>query len=137
MPIIKIGIVDDHDLVRTSLSKIISDISPEFIITMQCSNGMELIDNLPGLPVEQRPNIILTDLNMPIMDGYETTVWVKKHFQEIGVIVLSTRDDPNTVARLREAGASGFMAKNITADDLVEAFRAVATGGTYYKVSES
>jgi DNA-binding NarL/FixJ family response regulator len=136
MAIIRIGIVDDHDLVRFAYSKAIGQISSEFVITMQCSNGIELIENLSKLPDEKRPHIILTDLNMPVMDGYETTVWVKKHFEEIAVIIVSTRDDLDTVGRLNAAGASGFLAKNFTGDELFEAIKIVANGGTYLKLSE-
>jgi DNA-binding NarL/FixJ family response regulator len=135
---IRIAVVDDHDLVRNAFSKTITEISRDFAITIQCSNGMELMESLRTVPIEKRPHIVLTDLNMPIMDGYETTVWVKQKFQkEISVIVFSTMHDPVTVARLIDAGASGFIAKGITGADLIDALKAVANGGTYFKFSEA
>jgi DNA-binding NarL/FixJ family response regulator len=138
MSIIRIAVVDDHELVRNAFSKTITEISREFVITIQCSNGMELMENLGTLPIEKRPHIILTDLNMPIMDGYETTLSVKQKFRkEINVIVFSTMEDRLTVGRLINAGASGFITKGITGAELIEALRIVANGGTYFKFSEA
>lgn len=136
MPITRIAIVDDHDLFRSTLSKAIEGMPSEYAITMQCKNGMELTEKMPKLPDEIMPHIVLTDLNMPVMDGYETTVWIKKYFHNINVIILSTVDDSNTIARLLDAGASGFMAKSITGQDVFEALEVVRNGGTYVKMAQ-
>src|SRR5690606_6028635 len=78
------------------------------------------------------PDVLISDIKMPVMDGVELTRAVKKQFPEIAVIALSMFDDEQQIMEMLEAGASGYMLKNSDKSEIAEAIRAVHDGGTFY-----
>ncbi len=123
---IKIGLVDDHILVREALANIIKSFD-EFEISIMASNGKDLIDNLNKTNI---PEILLLDLSMPVMDGHDTTHWLTKNYPQIKILVL-TMYDAESLIHLIKAGVRGFIKKDASPAELKHALQCVHTNGTY------
>jgi two-component system, NarL family, invasion response regulator UvrY len=121
-------LVDDHSLLRNALARtIVSDLG--YPILYQCRNGRELKE---WLSTENEPDIIIMDISMPEMDGYETTLWLKKHFPLVKVIALSMSDDEASIIRMVKNGARGYILKDVNSSELKAAIDSVLTKGFYY-----
>ncbi|HQG55922.1 MAG TPA: response regulator transcription factor [Bacteroidales bacterium] len=124
---IKIIIVDDHHLFRNGLKLLLEGI-PEFEITGEASNGAELLDIID----RTRADIVLMDINMPVMDGVEATIKVLERKPEIKVIALSMYGEEDYYYRMTEAGARGFILKDSDISEVREAINTVKRGGTFF-----
>lgn len=126
---INIVLVDDHLLIARALGGIISSFQ-QYEVLYECANGIELQQRM-----QQRgpsPDIVLVDINMPGMNGYETTLWLKEKHPDIKVLCLSMLDDEQSLLKMVEAGANGYILKNCTPAQLQEALMAVADSGAYF-----
>ena len=94
----------------------------------EAENGKELIE----LVEKSNPDVIITDIKMPKMDGVEATKILSGRFPEIGVIALSMFDEDDLVVDMLEAGAKGYLIKNAAKHEILEAIRTVYEKGTYY-----
>lgn len=135
LQITKIGLVDDHNLFRRTLSDLISQKIENFKVIIEASNGKDLIDRLKHLEVSDLPDMIIVDVNMPIMDGFQTTHWLKHNYQNIKVIALSTSDDETNIIRMLRVGVDGYLLKRIDVPELCLALKAVAENEIYYAES--
>lgn len=124
---IKLVLVDDHILLRNGLAEMLS--SKGFDILFQASNGKEFIENL--LPT-QLPSVVLMDINMPVMDGCETTEWLTKNYEQVKVLALSMYDDEINIIKMLRAGARGYVLKYADTDELLNAINTIAQSGFYY-----
>ncbi|HOU29721.1 MAG TPA: response regulator transcription factor [Bacteroidales bacterium] len=124
---IKIIIVDDHHLFRNGLKLLLEGI-PEFEITGEASNGAELLDIID----RTRADIVLMDINMPVMDGVEATIKVLERKPEIKVIALSMYGEEDYYYRMTDAGARGFILKDSDISEVREAINTVKRGGTFF-----
>jgi DNA-binding NarL/FixJ family response regulator len=124
---IKVALVDDHVLLRKGLANLIS--TQEFNIHLECNNGKEFISKLSK---NDLPDIVLMDINMPEMDGFETTLWLKKNYPSVKVLALSMYDDENAIIRMLRNGAKGYILKESEPSELKTAIDAVVTKGFYY-----
>lgn len=124
----KIILVDDHVLLRDALASLIDNFD-EFTITEKAANGNELINAITG---GKEADILLMDLNMPKMDGYETAKWVVKHRPDIKIVVLTMYDTEVAMIRMLQIGVHGFLKKDIHPRELKTALLTVATGQFYY-----
>lgn len=124
---IKVALVDDHVLLRKGLASLIS--SQGYQVHFECDNGKQLISNLNK---DDLPDIILMDINMPKMDGFETTLWLKENYPLVNVLALSMYDDENAIIRMLRNGAKGYVSKEIEPMELSTAINAVVTKGFYY-----
>ena len=120
---IKVLIVDDHTLFRQGLQKLL-EAYEEVQVVAEASNGKEAIAKVD----EVFPDVILMDIKMPRMDGIECIALIKGKHPELNIIVLSMYDDAEYVLRAVNAGASGYMEKNISADRLVDTIKQVQAG---------
>src|SRR5438046_3305151 len=107
-PKIKIALVDDHSLLRDALAGVIGNFDNCEVI-LRADNGEDFIHQLKCLSL---PDLIILDINMPVMDGYETAKWVKKNHPEINIIILSMFDSEVALIRLLQAGAKAFLKKD-------------------------
>lgn len=126
---IKIVLVDDHLLIARALGGIISSFQ-QYEVLYECASGIELQQRM-----QQRgplPDIVLVDINMPGMNGYETTLWLKEKHPDIKVLCLSMLDDEQSLLKMVEAGTNGYILKNCTPAQLQEALTAVADSGAYF-----
>lgn len=122
-------IVDDHTLVSNAIADLINGFD-KFEVTNQYRNGQELIDKLGGL--KKQPDIILLDINMPIMNGFETMDYLKIHFPNIKVLALSMNDDEVSIIKMMKAGAKGYISKIVKEEELMHALEQVVEKGFYY-----
>ena len=125
---IKVVLVDDHILLRNGLRGLIDSFN-NCTVLYEANNGRDFINKLKG---EQIPDIVLMDINMPEMDGYETTLWVKNNHPEIKVLALSMYDNENAIIRMLRAGVKGYILKDCDPSELEYAINSIMTSGFYY-----
>lgn len=130
---IKVGMVEDHVLFRNSLSTTLNTFD-NCEVVLEASNGQEMIQKFSNSNTEI-PDIILLDLNMPIMDGFETANWLKKHYPNVSILMLTMYDSELTLIRLLQAGVKGFIKKDIEIAELKFAIAALQSSGYYYSNS--
>lgn len=126
---IKIGIVDDHPWFRSTLAELLQKHRPDFEITVQATNGKELIDAIGHLPEDKIPDIVSIDVNMTVLDGFETAKFLRRHFPEIKIVALSLNNDESSIIRMIRLGVSGYLYKSIDGEELFAALHEVATVG--------
>ncbi|MEH7123596.1 MULTISPECIES: response regulator transcription factor [unclassified Bacillus (in: firmicutes)] len=120
---IRVLIADDHHVVRRGLVFFLKT-QPEIEIIGEAKNGQEAIE----LATRIRPDIVLMDLEMPVINGIEATREIKKHCPEIKVMMLTSFSDQDHVIPAIEAGASGYQLKDIEPDELVKAIIQLMNG---------
>lgn len=120
---VKILIVDDQSLFREGLRTLLS-VQPDFEVVGEAANGEEAL----RLAVQYRPNVILMDLRMPVMDGVIATQRLHEILPQCKVIVLTTFDDDENVFDGLRAGAVGYLLKDVGSEKLFEAIRAAERG---------
>jgi DNA-binding NarL/FixJ family response regulator len=133
---ISVAIVDDHRMLRTALARFIQSIQDpkyKYGIAFQADNGSDMIQRLPG----NTPDILLLDINMPLMDGYETMRWLKKNCPSIRVLALSMFSDGGTITRILRLGALGYLVKNIEPEELQLALRSTIERAFYISAEVS
>lgn len=127
---IRILIVDDQALFREGLHTLLS-VQPSFEVIGEAGNGEEAIQQA----LSQRPDVILMDLRMPIMDGATATRRLHTLLPECHVIVLTTFDDDDSVFDGLRAGAVGYLLKDVASTKLYEAIQAAARGESFLQPS--
>nr|WP_294936548.1 response regulator transcription factor [uncultured Flavobacterium sp.] len=126
---IKIIIIDDHLLFSQSLSYLIGSFK-EFTVIGNFTNGKEYVNAQSG--ATEKPDIILLDVNMPIMDGVETMKWIKENQPDLKVLALSVNDDEDTIMKMITKGAKGYLLKDTHPTIFREALLEVYNKGFYY-----
>lgn len=124
---IQVAIVDDHTLLRNALAKLI-DSFENFSVHFEAANGedLKLILAKKGIP-----DIILLDVNMPGMNGFETAEWLYKNYPQIKVLALSMLSDESTIIRMLKLGAKGYVLKSIDPEELQTALNSVIKKNFY------
>ena len=120
---IRIMIVDDHSVVRSGLGAFLQ-VFDDFELVGEASNGKEAVDACGTY----RPDVVLMDLVMPVMDGAQATKEIREHYPEIQVIVLTSFKEDNLIEGALQAGAIGYLLKNVSADELAQAIRSAHIG---------
>jgi DNA-binding NarL/FixJ family response regulator len=118
---------DDHEIFRDGFQLIVSK-ADNIELIAQAANGLELVQ----LVEETKPDVVITDIRMPLMDGIEATKTISQKFPEIGVIGLSMHDEDDLIIEMLEAGAKGYLLKNADKAEVLEAIQTVYTGDPYY-----
>jgi len=126
--VIKIAMADDHVLLRSALAANINK-SGNILVVIEASNGQELISQIQAGII---PDIILLDLNMPQLDGYETAKWVHAKYPAIHIIMLTMYDSEPTMIRLLQVGVKGFLKKDTDMTELRYAIHNVMQTGFYF-----
>jgi DNA-binding NarL/FixJ family response regulator len=124
---IRIVLADDHEIFRDGFNTMIKK-QNEIELIGEAENGRELL----RITKELQPDVIITDIKMPLMDGIESTKILTAQYPGIGVIALSMFDEDNLVVDMLEAGAKGYLIKNAPKHEILEAVRTVYNDGTYY-----
>jgi DNA-binding NarL/FixJ family response regulator len=118
---------DDHVLIREGFRTLIKEI-PNVKLLADATNGEELF----VLTKKLLPDVVITDIRMPVADGIETTKNIKARFPDIKVIALSSYEEYELIQEMRDAGASGYLNKDIDSRELSNAINAVKAGKSYY-----
>lgn len=119
--------MDDHTLLRNALAKLI-DSFDEFSVFFEAENGEELKAKLKSKLI---PDIILLDVNMPGMNGFETAEWLFVNYPQIKVLALSMFSDENTIIRMLKLGAKGYIMKTAEPEELHLALKSVLQKNFY------
>ena len=123
----KIAIVDDHEFFRGGLKAALKRIKG-VEISFEAENGKDFFEKMEKTPVD----IVLLDIKMPIMDGYETTLKIREIYPELKILILSMYDSDEYVQKLLEAGVDGFILKNINKDNLEMAINYILNGKQFF-----
>ena len=123
-----VALVDDHTLLRNSLAASVRNYD-DYDVTLEANNGKQFIK---GLQPDALPDIVLLDINMPDMDGYETASWLRQNYPEVKVLALSMYDNEQHVIRMIKNGARGYILKDVDASEFKMALDAVNQKGYYY-----
>ncbi|MBY0535025.1 MAG: response regulator transcription factor [Chitinophagaceae bacterium] len=127
---IKVAIADDHKIFRKGVILSLRQYANLKFI-MEAENGQELIDQLATAPEEDKPEVILMDLRMPVKDGIETTKFVAKQYPDIHIIALTMHEDERFVSHMMEIGANGYLLKSADPAEIKKAIMEVKAKGYY------
>lgn len=127
---IQIVIVDDHDLILNGIKTVIDDI-PDISVIGEANNGKQLLMLLERVI----PDVIIMDIDMPVMDGIETSKIVKNKYPEIHIIALTIHDELGVINKIKEADFDGYLLKNIDKEEISRAIKIVNSGKKYYSAN--
>jgi len=125
---IKIAVVDDHQLFRRGLIGLVKSLNDSIDVVFEAENGQELINHLKN----ETPHLILLDISMPVMNGFETAEYLQKNYPDIKFLVLSMNEDEESLIKMLNFGAKGFVGKDIEPNELLLAISKILHGGFYY-----
>ena len=122
-----IALTDDHTLLRNGLAALVQSLG--HTVLFEADNGKDFISKLDK---KKLPELVLLDINMPEMDGYDTAQWIKNNHYDIKVLALSMYDNENSIIRMLKCGAKGYILKDSEPAELKAAIEAVMSKGFYY-----
>lgn len=124
---IKIAIADDHRVFIDGMKALLKEVEGVQVIA-DAENGEQLLAKIETL----RPDVLLTDIQMPVMDGIGLTTQMQKRFPQVKVIALTMLNESMFIRKMLEAGASGYLIKTVDKEELIKAIRTVAGGEKYF-----
>jgi len=124
---IAVAVVDDHTLFRSGLASLIEEFD-EINLVFEAKNGIDFQEKLKKSPTLQ---VVLMDINMPIMDGNSTTKWIKANYPTINVLALSMFEDEKAIIGMLKAGAGGYLLKESKPSELLQAIHTINEKGVY------
>jgi DNA-binding NarL/FixJ family response regulator len=124
---IRVVLADDHEIFRDGFKTLLKK-QQDFEVVGEAENGRDLVT----ITKELQPDIVVTDIKMPVLDGIEATKSLIKHAPGLGIIALSMFDEEFLIVDMLEAGARGYLLKNAQKEEIFEAIRAVYNNETYY-----
>ena len=127
---VQVILADDHALFRQGLARLLSAES-DITITAQASTGREVLDRLRA----KRVDVVLMDITMPDVDGIKATRSIVERYPSVKVLILSGREDRDALFSAIEAGAKGYVLKDADPEELAQAIRVVAEGGSFVSAS--
>jgi two-component system, NarL family, invasion response regulator UvrY len=117
----QVAVADDHTLMRSALARLIASFN-DYTVVFEAGSGKELIEKISQNVL---PDIVLLDINMPDMNGFETAKWIFANYPQIKILGLSMQSDEATIIRMLRLGAKGYVMKNVTPEELQEALDSV------------
>ncbi len=124
---IKVAIADDHEIFRDGL-RIMLQKQPYIELAGEAADGKELIEQVK----RKLPDIVISDVKMPRMDGAAATRYLTEHYPSIGIIALTMFDEEDLIIDMLEAGARGYLLKNADKHEIIEAIKSVYNKQPYY-----
>lgn len=126
---IKLALVDDHTLFRKGMINLLEMVCNDCTILFEADNGKELQTKLDG---NNLPDIILMDVNMPGMDGFESVEWLNSNFPQIKVLIVSMIEKEESIVKMLKLGVKGYISKDVEPKELGEALNSILNKGYYY-----
>lgn len=124
----KVILVDDHLLIRDALAEIVNE-DDDFCVIGKAANGKELLHLLEN---GSQPHLVILDLNMPVMDGYEAAEYLQNNYPDIQILVLTMFNTEIPLFRLMQKGVKGFIGKDVEPHEFKLAIKTVINNGYYY-----
>jgi len=124
----KVVLVDDHKLFRKGMLELINDFTG-FEVVWEAENGKDFTQKISP---QNLPDVVLLDISMPIMDGYETARWLEQRFPEVKILALSMHNDDETILKMLKSGVNGYVLKNADPAELKTALKTLVEEGSYY-----
>ena len=124
---IRIAIADDYPMFREGM-RLMLEKTKELEIIGEACDGKELLE----LVRKQKPDIVITDIEMPVMNGIEATRELKKEFPDLPIMALTMYGDEHLIVDMLESGASGYLLKSTTKEELIEGVKTVLEGQSYF-----
>ena len=125
---ITVALVDDHILLRNGLANLVRGFD-NYDVVFEANNGKHFMDQLKNADT---PDLVLMDINMPEMDGYETAQWLKRNYPDVKVLALSMYDNENAIIRMLKNGARGYILKDTDPKEFKTALDDLVRKGFYY-----
>lgn len=126
---IKVAIADDHSLFRKGLFEILSGF-PEIEPMLEASTGKELLEKITASKV--KPEVCILDINMPVMNGYDTAKAIREKYKKIKILALSMYDNESNIIKMLRSGAHGYVLKDVEPDQLRNAIMSIFQDGYYH-----
>lgn len=126
--ITKIAIVDDHELMCKGLMGIINGFE-NYDVCLTANNGKDFINKITSSPI---PDIVVLDITMPVMDGYETAEWIASHLSGTKILALSMLDDDKSIIKMLRNGAVGYLLKDSNPVLLKKGIDSIRDNGYFY-----
>lgn len=126
---VKLALIDDHKLFRKGLISLINIVGEQYEILFEADNGLELQKKIQK---DNQPDIILMDINMPGMNGFESVDWLNQHFPLVKILVISMIEKEEIIVRMLKRGVKGYLCKDVEPYELGEALHSIVNKGYYY-----
>ncbi|OFZ67636.1 MAG: DNA-binding response regulator [Bacteroidetes bacterium RIFCSPHIGHO2_02_FULL_44_7] len=126
---LRIAVVDDHRLYRKGLINLIGSLGEHFKVLLEAGNGQEFIEQLA---TSEQPDLVILDVEMPVMDGIETATYLQFNFPALPILVISMIEDEGTLIRMLKLGVKGYLSKDVEPAELKEALLSISQKGYYY-----
>ena len=127
---IKVLLTDDHQIIIDGLKSLLKN-SDEIVVAAEANNGREALRILGLLSID----VLLMDIDMPVMNGIEALKEIRKQFRDVKVIILSMHNEAGMIKSLIDLGANGYLLKSCSQDELIGAIRKVASGQSYFSTN--
>lgn len=124
-----VAIVDDHQLIAKAIGSMVDGFA-NFEVLFEATNGSDMIENFRAR--NTIPDIVLLDISMPVMNGFETAEWLQRNHPEVKILVLSMQDDDDAVLRMVKFGIKGYLHKNVHPLELEKALSNLVNEGMYF-----
>lgn len=131
--IIRIALIDDHDLLRQGILRCLGSFGFETVF--EAENGQSAMEKMAVC--ETMPDLCIVDVNMPVMDGFETTKTLLGKYPQLRVLAFSINDNKKDVLKMLECGASGYILKGADPVELQKAIEIIYNGGCYFSAGVS
>jgi two-component system, NarL family, invasion response regulator UvrY len=125
----KLALVDDHRLFRKGLISLIEMVNSNYEILFEADNGIDLQEKIDK---NNLPDLVLMDVNMPRMDGFEAVIWLSEHYPLVKILAISMVEREESIVRMLKLGVKGYLSKDVEPKELGEAIDAVLNKGFYY-----
>ncbi|WP_027418552.1 response regulator transcription factor [Crocinitomix catalasitica] len=129
IPKLNIAVVDDHGLYRSGLTNLIESLSDNLKVVLTASNGKEFLDLLK---TNTLPDLVILDVDMPILNGFETAKIMSKEYPSIPILIITMLSDEASLIRMLRNGVRGYLSKDIEPSELKSAILAISQKGFHY-----
>lgn len=129
---IRVLLVDDHPLVLEGISARLEN-EPDLAVVGTAADGQQALEQAQLL----RPDVVMMDISMPVMNGFDAAARFQSDFPDIKVLILSMHENREYILKMIQTGAAGYVLKDVSADELINAIQTVFNGGTYFSSGAS